>query len=90
MGLEDKVYLDGLGIKFQPFLLVDQELLHIFALIALKLNHLAHFGVVDNGAIASCSRAGVSVMLMFRCGGGSGLDGGVVPNFFLMTLRIFF
>lgn len=45
------VYLDGLGIKFQPFLLVDQELLHILALIALKLDHLAHFRVVDDGAI---------------------------------------
>jgi len=47
------IYLDGLGIKFQPFLLVDQELLHILALITLKLDHLAHFGVVDNGAITS-------------------------------------
>lgn len=46
-------YLDGLGVEFQPFLFVDQELLHILTLIALKLDHLAHFGVVDDGAIAS-------------------------------------
>jgi len=47
------MYLDGLGVKFQPFLLVDQEFLHIFPLITLQLDHLAHLGVVDNGAIAS-------------------------------------
>ena len=46
-------HLDGLGIKLQPFLLVHQEFLNIFALIALKLNHLAHLSVVDDGAIAS-------------------------------------
>jgi len=45
--------LDGLGVKLQPFLLVNQEFLNIFPLIALQLDHLAHFSVVDNGAIAS-------------------------------------
>ena len=46
-------YLDGLGVELQPFLLVDQKLLDIFALIALELNHLAHLSVIDDGAIAS-------------------------------------
>ena len=45
-------YLDGFGIKFQPFLLIHQEFLDILTLIALKLNHLSHLGIVDNGAIA--------------------------------------
>ena len=44
--------LDGLGIQLQAFLLVDEELLHILTLVTLQLNHLAHLGVVDNGAIA--------------------------------------
>jgi len=48
----ETVDLDGLGIKLQPFLLVDEEFLHIFTLIALKLDHLAHLGVNDDGAIA--------------------------------------
>ena len=45
-------YLDSFGIKFQPFLLVNQKLLNVLSLIALKLNHLAHLGVVNYGAIA--------------------------------------
>jgi len=45
--------LDCLGIKFKTFLLVDQELLYILSLIALKLNHLTHLTVIDDGAIAS-------------------------------------
>ena len=49
------VDLDGLCIKFQPLLLVNKEFLNIFPLIALKLNHLAHLGIVDNGAIAGCT-----------------------------------
>jgi len=48
----EPVDLDGLGIEFEPFFLVDQEFLDIFALIPLKLDHLAHLGVVDDGAIA--------------------------------------
>ena len=44
--------LDGLGIQLQA-LFVHQELLHILALVALQLNHLAHLGVRDDGAIAS-------------------------------------
>ena len=45
-------YLDGLGIKLQTLLLVGQEFLDILTLISLELNHLAHLGVVDDGAIA--------------------------------------
>lgn len=45
--------LDGLGVELKAVLLVGQKLLDIFALITLELDHLAHFGVVDNGAIAS-------------------------------------
>lgn len=45
--------LDSLSIKLQPFLLVHQEFLDVFALIPLKLDHLAHLGIVDDGAIAS-------------------------------------
>lgn len=48
-------YLDSLGIKLKSAL-VGEELLYIFALIALKLDHLAHLTVDDNGAIASYSR----------------------------------
>ena len=46
-------YLDGLGIELQSFLLVDQEFLNILTLITLKLDHLAHLRVIDDGAIAS-------------------------------------
>jgi hypothetical protein len=45
-------YLDGFGIQLQPFFLVDKELLDVFTLVALQLNHLSHFGIVDDGAIA--------------------------------------
>jgi hypothetical protein len=46
-------YLDGLGIKFQTLLLIGEELLNILALISLKLNHLPHLSIDDDGAIAS-------------------------------------
>lgn len=46
-------YLDVLGIKLQPFFLIHQEFLDIFALIALKLNHLSHLRIIDNCAITS-------------------------------------
>jgi len=52
MGLET-MDLDGLGIKLKTFFLVREELLNILALIALKLNHLSHLRVGNNGAIAS-------------------------------------
>lgn len=45
-------HLDRLRVKTKTFLLVGHEVLDVFALIALELNHLAHLGVGDNGAIA--------------------------------------
>jgi hypothetical protein len=45
-------YLDSLGVKLEA-ILCDQELLYIFALITLKLDHLAHLTVRDDCAIAS-------------------------------------
>jgi hypothetical protein len=48
-----KTYLDGLSIQLEAFLLVGQELLDILTLISLKLNHLTHLSVSDDGAIAS-------------------------------------
>lgn len=50
-GLES-VDFDGLSIESQTVLLIGHELLDIFTLIALELNHLSHLGVVDDGAIA--------------------------------------
>jgi hypothetical protein len=48
----ETVDLYGLGIELKTLLLINEELLHILALIALELNHLAHLGIDDNGAIA--------------------------------------
>jgi len=45
--------LNGFSIKLQSFFLIHQEFLDIFALIPLKLDHLAHLGIVDDRAIAS-------------------------------------
>lgn len=53
-GYQGMLYLDGLGIQRQTLLLIDEELLDVFTLVALKLDHLAHLGVVDDGAIAGC------------------------------------
>jgi len=52
MGLET-VDLNSLGIKLQTLLLVGEELLNIFALITLKLDHLSHLTIDHDGAIAS-------------------------------------
>jgi hypothetical protein len=49
----NEIHLNGLGIKLQTLLLVGEELLNIFALITLKLNHLSHLTVDNDGAIAS-------------------------------------
>ena len=43
-------YLDRLQVEFEA-VFGNQELLNIFALITLELNHLAHLTVRDNGAI---------------------------------------
>ena len=42
----------GLRVKPKTFLFVGEKFLHIFALVSLKLNHLAHFSIRDDGAIA--------------------------------------
>ena len=44
--------LDGLCIQAKPLLLIGQELLNILALVALKLDHLAHLRIGNDGAIA--------------------------------------
>jgi hypothetical protein len=48
----ETVDLDGLAIKPQALLLVRHEVLHIFALVSLQLDHLSHLGIGDDGAIA--------------------------------------
>lgn len=45
-------HFDSLSVETKTFLLVGHEVLDIFALVALELNHLAHLIVGDNGAIA--------------------------------------
>lgn len=51
-GLET-VDLDAVGLQAETLIPVGEELLDILALITLKLNHLAHLVVVDDGAITS-------------------------------------
>lgn len=51
--ITEPAYLDSLGIKLQALFLVGEELLDIFALITLKLDHLSHLSIDDDGAIAS-------------------------------------
>jgi hypothetical protein len=48
-----ELYLDDLGVQFQPLLLVGEEFLYIFALISLKLDYFPHLAVIHDGAIAS-------------------------------------
>lgn len=48
----ETVDLDRLSIKTQAFLLVGKKLLNILSLVSLKLDHITHLGVVDDGAIA--------------------------------------
>lgn len=45
-------HLYGFSIELQSFLFVDQKILDIFALVTLKLDHLSHLCIVDDGAIA--------------------------------------
>jgi len=49
----ETVDLDSLGVELETFLLVDEEILNVFTLVALELDHLSHLSVVDDGAIAS-------------------------------------
>lgn len=44
--------LDSLAIKSQAVFLVCHEVLHVFALVSLQLDHLSHRGVGNDGAIA--------------------------------------
>lgn len=79
--------LDGLGVELKT-VLAGEEFLEILALVALELDHLAHLGIVDDGAIAGCVVAklvtcpGMS-QCRLTCGGRHS------PNFFLTTARIF-
>jgi hypothetical protein len=49
----ETVDLNGLGIKLETLLLVNEEFLDILALVSLQLDYFTHFRVVDDGAIAS-------------------------------------
>jgi hypothetical protein len=44
--------LDGFGVNLQTLLLIYEKFLHDIALIALQLNHVSGFLIVDNGAVA--------------------------------------
>jgi len=44
--------LDGLGIDFQALFLVDEEVFHGIALVALELDHVASLFIVHNGTVA--------------------------------------
>jgi hypothetical protein len=46
-------YLDGLGVDFKAFFLVDEEVFHGIALVTLELDDFSGAGVGDNRAIAS-------------------------------------
>jgi len=48
----EAVDLDGLRIELEAIFLVGEEFMHMLALVALELNHLAHLVIVDDGAIA--------------------------------------
>lgn len=45
-------HLDRLNIETKSLLLVGQEVLDVFALIALELDDFAHLGIAYDGAIA--------------------------------------
>ncbi|KAB8356450.1 hypothetical protein FH972_024033 [Carpinus fangiana] len=46
------VDLDGLAVEGEAILLIGEKFLDVLALVALQLDHLAHLGVDDDGAIA--------------------------------------
>ena len=48
----EAVNLDRLAVKAQALLLVGEKLLNVLSLVSLKLNHLAHLGISDDGTIA--------------------------------------
>jgi hypothetical protein len=49
---EAEAYLDGLGVDFQALFLVDEEVFHGIALVALELDHVASLFIVDDGTVA--------------------------------------
>jgi hypothetical protein len=44
--------LDGLGVDLQALFLVDEEVFHGIALVALELDHVAGLLIVHNGTVA--------------------------------------
>lgn len=48
-------YLDGVGFEFEAIfrLLTSQKFLKVLSLVTLELNHVAHFRIFNNVAIAS-------------------------------------
>lgn len=77
--------LDGLGVETETFLLVGEEFLHVLSLVSLKLNDLTHLSIGHYSAIA-----GLSIVSRWVPGEHAGMVDFDLPNFFLMTLRIFF
>lgn len=49
-------YLDGVGFEFEAILLLlaSQKFLKVLSLVTLELNHVTHFRIFNNVAIASC------------------------------------
>jgi len=97
----ETVDLDILGIQLEAFLLVDEKFLDVLALVTLELDHLAHLRVIDDSAIAGYKPQIALALIIIRvllsrwwgtsrreAKNASGGDD--IPNFFLMTLRIFF
>jgi hypothetical protein len=53
MATLETVDLNGLTVKTKTLRFIGKKFLHVLALIPLELDHLAHLGVDDDGAIAS-------------------------------------
>jgi hypothetical protein len=75
-------YFDNFDVQAKTIFFVRQEFLYIFTLITLKLNHIAHVLTVNDGAIAGYKDLSAISLWWQGCM--------IVPNFFLMTLRILF
>ena len=89
MSALETVDLDGVGIKLKT-VLGSEEFLHCLTLVTLELNHLAHLGVSDDGAIAGCLVAQLAYDAPRHSDSRLGEGGGQnLPNFFLTTARIF-
>jgi len=44
--------LDGLGVDLKTFVLINEKILHSIALVALQLDHVAGFFIIDDSAVA--------------------------------------